>query len=355
MRKYHTLPALLVLAAAIVLMLIEAVPKAVSIVLLVIAALLMIYLSRGNLYFSLAVNIVRGSKKEKYQRAIGYFSKALKAGLPPKFAVVAASMLLQNGKTEEAKSYLEPLTKDTDQAIAQEASVTLSMYYWYIKDLDKAIALCEEVKNKGRGDKNLYINLATYYLKAGRTRDFKALMKEIDVKKYTSSAMIDFNAVNAMLDKQWKRAGELLTALLDGSKPSFADPYVHLAMVYLHYGKLDKAVEYLKAGAETRFTATAIYSKDDIIKLTQALESPEENLSAALAVNRSTIDLVNGVLPHWGKNTGEAVSQVFPELPDFFSDEEEEEADEPEMEETDPDDVNTELNDADEEWLKRHK
>ena len=353
MRKYHTLPAIILLAVAIVLMMVGSVPKAVSVVLLILAALLLVFLSRGNLYFSRAVNIVRGGKKDKYPKAIELFTKALKAGLPPKFQVVAASMLLQNGKTEEAKSYLEPLTKDSDKQIAQEAAVTLSMYYWYIKDLDKAIELCEEVKANGKADKNLYINLATYYLKAGRTRDFKDLIKEIDLKKYSSAAMIDFNAVNALLEKNWKRAGQLLYSLLDDISPSFADPYVHLAMVYLHYGKLDEAVKYLRKGQETRFTATAIYNKEDIVKLADALENPEENLSAAIAVNRSTLDMVNGTLPSWSRNTGDDIRQSFPDLPDFFS-QEAAAADDDEVEEDD-DDVNTDITEDDEEWLRRHK
>lgn len=353
MRKYHTLPALILLAVSIVLLMIESVPKAAALTVLVIAALLLVYLSRGNLYFSRAVNIVRGNKKEKYPKAIDLFTKALKAGLPSKFAVVAASMLLQNGKAEEAKGYLEPLTKDSDASIAAEASVTLSMYYWYIKDLDKAIELCENVKEKGKADKNLYINLATYYLKAGRTRDFKDLMKEIDIGKYKSAAMIDFNAVNALLEKNWRRAGQLLTALLDGPQPSFADPYVHLAMVYLHYGKLDEALKYLTAGQGTRFNATSIYQKEDIDRLVSALQSPDENLSAALAVNRHTLDMVNGSIPSWSKNTGDDIKHSFPELPDFFG--ELEEADEEAEAEDERDDVNTDITDEDEEWLKRHK
>ena len=354
-KKYQQWPALAVLVAAIASTFVDGMPPTIVLVLLIISAVLFIISSRGSKYFNKAQRIIAARDLSRYPEAIGYLEKAIKAGMPDSYLVIAASVLMQYGDMEKARQALVPLLESKDKQTAALAKITLSLYWFANDDLERAIELCESARDEnGSTDRNLCFNLAVYYLRAGRRKDFRKCVKDALTRYPSSPAISDMQAVLFMLDERWDLAGSMLYAIFDSTSPTSAEPYVHMAMTYLHYGMIEKAREELEKADAAHFTNISIYSSEDIEKLMKALEDPEEIMAAAAAVNSSTMATAAGIMPSW--NRGEAASVLsvlpgYPELPDFRSIaiQPKDDADEGRS------DVNTELTEADEKWLKRHE
>ena len=205
MRKYRFIPGAGVLALALIAMMNEDVPAVIGLILIIAAAILLIFASRGTVYFSKAVRAINSSEPGKKEKGVELMEKALKAGLSDENAVVAASVLLQNDNEEKAKEILEPLSMSKERKVAGPALSSLSMYYWLQKDYAKAIELCEKSKSIGYVSRNLCINLLTYYLAAGKTREFSELLDEMGTSGGSSPAIVDFVAVKAELAKKIHR------------------------------------------------------------------------------------------------------------------------------------------------------
>ncbi len=352
MKRYKTVPGIIVMVASLGLMMIESLPPWISMAVFAAGALLLIWGTRGNFWFAKAAKLFQSGKDPK--KAMEYFSKALASGLPDQYAIIAASLLLRDGMNEEGRKALEPITKSSDRKKAAEAKTALSMYYWYSGDLDKAIELCEEAKSEiGDKDRNVHVNLCTYYLRKGSMKDFRRCLKDgLDIQKLDSPALIDFKAISYILDGNYNDAAIFLSALLGKTSPSFADPYVHMAMVYLHYGERRKAVIELEKAAGTRFSKTSIYSRDDIEKLIEGLKDDESVIPIYKAISAEPLTLINGHLPSWEKGErfeGDIIPGTQP-LPDLTLP-----GELPLREEGNDQDVSTELSESDEEWIRRHQ
>ena len=160
MRKYRFIPGAGVLALALIAMMNEDVPAVIGLILIIAAAILLIFASRGTVYFSKAVRAINSSEPGKKEKGVELMEKALKAGLSDENAVVAASVLLQNDNEEKAKEILEPLSMSKERKVAGPALSSLSMYYWLQKDYAKAIdAYKMSLRNNPLDDETRY-NLA---------------------------------------------------------------------------------------------------------------------------------------------------------------------------------------------------
>ena len=352
MKRYRNIPGIVLLVIAMILMTNEQIPAWISLVILAVAAVLLIINARGNVYFSKAVKLFQSNGDPEKTKA--YFEKALDAGVPDQYMIIAASVLLRSNMSVKAKDALEPIAAGSNEKRAAEAKTVLSIYYWFSKDPEKAIALCESAKEgEGRKDRNVYVNLCTYYLGTGDVKKFRENLKEGLAIDPDSPALADFRAVSYILEGNYKAAGSLLTDLLEKATPAFADPYIHLAMVYLYYGEREKAQDALSKARETVFHITSIYSRDDVTRLGAAVDDDWQIMPAVHAIFSDTLSFINGKVPEWGKadepchEMEKTHNGLELEEPASISYEDEEEKE-------DSDDVSTELSESDEEWIRRH-
>ena len=349
MKKYRTLPAVIVLAVALLMLLNPENPRWISLVLLALAAVLVIWASRGTFTFSKANRIISQRKPGFLDKALHLYEKAVDEGVPEQYELVAGTLLIQYGNMEKGKEILESLLSSREKKMVFQAKEGLSMYYWIKKDTKKAIALCEEAKAMGLKDKNLYINLGTYYLSENRIHDFRLLIKESYKLKMDSPALIDMQAAAAIIQGDYAKAGNLLKTVFDSLTPSYVDPYIHYAMVYMYYRQPELALDYLRKSLEAcSFSNTSILSREEIEKMIGCLENKDSVWAFIKSAEKNPLMLINGKLPEY---TGE--DNTRPEVRDLplFKAEAIEKNDLAERDENEPD---TSLNEEDEEWLRRH-
>ncbi len=355
MKKYRFIPGVALLVISFIMMMNESFPAVISMILLLAAAILLIYESRGTVYFTKAVKAINSGDPVKKQQGVMQMKKALDAGLSNENAVVAASVLLQNDDVEKARAALEELSKSQDKKVSGPAMSSLSMYYWLTGDNDKAIELCEKAMKLGYVSRNLCINLLTYYLAAGKTREFGDLLSEMGTSGAASPAIVDFLALNEMFHGNWKQAGAYLEALCVEATPGFPDAYIHFAQVYLHYGEAAKAIAMLQEALDSDFARYSVYTKEYVEDLIRILKDGHECIpfiEAAGKDNKAILRIANGQLPKYErKEEADILSDVlpgFPALPDFSK--------VVASADTDDDrDANTELSEADEKWLRKHQ
>ena len=79
MRKYRFIPGAGVLALALIAMMNEDVPAVIGLILIIAAAILLIFASRGTVYFSKAVRAINSSEPGKKEKGVELMEKALKA------------------------------------------------------------------------------------------------------------------------------------------------------------------------------------------------------------------------------------------------------------------------------------
>ena len=354
MKKYRFIPGLILLVLSLVAMSNENIPAPISMVLLLATAAVFIYSSRGTVYFSKAVKAINSGDYEKKLYGVRMMKKALDAGLSNENAVVAASVMLQNDEEERAREILEPLTKSSEKKVAGPAMSSLSMYYWLVKDYDKAIELCEKAMASGYVSRNICINLLTYYLAAGKTREFSNLLEQMGTSGASSPAVVDFLAINEMFKSNWKQAGAYLEALCVEANPGFPDAYIHFAQVCMHYGEIGKAIEMLKEALDSDFAKYSVYTKDYVNEMIRILSDGYECVPFAEAAsrdNKAILKIANGQFPKYEKAETEFTGSVIPgapQMPDFreiVSEQSQE----------DDRDANTELSEADEKWLRKHQ
>lgn len=349
LKKYKTIIPITILAIAFITALISSVPTWISIALMVLAAVLLIIASRGTFYFSKASKVISQRKPGYVENAIALYEKAFKLGVPHQYNLVIGTVFLQHGDIEKGREALEDVLNAKDKKLVFQAKEALSMYYWITKDLDKAIELCESAKEMNLKDRNLYINLGSYYLAKGRTKEFKSLIKEAFRTNMESVALIDLQAQYLIELKNFERAGNFLKALFDQATPSFVDPYLHYALVYMNYGEIDIAIKYLKDCLKiATFSNVSIFKSNDIEQMISYLENEETRWGFVKAALSDPISLFNGKMPSVEKNVAKP---EFESLPTFVA----EGISQKEVNEKEEEEPDTSLNEEDEIWLQKHQ
>ena len=317
-----------------------------TLMLLVLSAGGFIYCLRGSYYLSKASGIIRNGKREKYGRASDLCMKALDAGLSESYMMAASSLLMQYGDREKARPVLERFLSSKKEKLRYHAEATLSQYYFMTGDPEKAIELAEDAERAGYSSRGLEINMLNYYLKAGRLDAFRSRLEEYDRKMPDVPALEDFRAVLHMAEGRFEEAGKTLFSLLGIWQPTFSDPYVHYAIIHMHYGERRKAIEMLERAKDMQYTNMSLYPAPLIMKMIGILNG-DVAIPFMKAASENIMGLLNGVLPEYTENKEEA---SFPPEPDFsfyrtpggrIRRHEGE--------------ISTDLNDEDEEWLRRHQ
>ena len=349
LKKYRTIIPVAIIAISFAMTLSQSIPKVIPVVMMAIAAILLIYTSRGTLYFSKASKALNKKEEGSMEKAIALYEKAYNAGLPYQYLFVIGTIFLQHGDIEKGKQALIDATKATDKKLAFQATEALSMYYWIKKDLDKAIELCIMARDMNLRDKNLYINLGSYYLAKGDTKEFKHVLKEAFKYKQESSALIDMQAQCLMLTGDWHRAGNFLHTLFTQTTPAYIDPYIHFAYVYMHYGDVDMARKYLSDCLEkASFSNMSLYSKEDIEEMIAALDNEKTRWAFVDNATANVLASFNGVMPSYNR---EITKPEFEALPTFTLEGKMQE----EINEKAENEPDTSLNEEDEIWLQNHQ
>lgn len=322
-------------------------PQVAKVIGMAIVLVLIVFLNRGSIYYARANSFYQKNDEASIKKAFALYQKAFKAGISSKFEITVGSIAIQIGELDYAKKVLNDAIatatkkEQNNKAVAKTA---LSMAYWIEGDLDEAIRICEEVYNGGYKDCNIYINLLTYYLEKEDLANFRKLIKEYKSSTLKSPALTDLNAAYHILNGEWDKANTILRQMLESKDYPFADPYVHMAQIKLHYGQYAEARTLIQKSIDTcTFTKTAILTQDLLVKLVDLLTEPEKNAGYIVAINKNPLSLINGKLPLPIKDA----VLTFEVEPDFEKQIEETKT----VEEGEP---NTELTAEDEEWLRSH-
>ncbi len=348
MKKYRTVPATILLIAGLIMILSGNIPRYFPIIFLSLSLILYIWTSRGSMYFAKANKIMQQNGKENINKSRPYYEKAYNAGVPLNYELYIGIVMVQYFDYEKGGEILKRLSANRNQKIAFQALDSLSMYYWIKKDYNKAISTAEKAKEMNLKDRNLYINLCTYYLAAGDERKFRLTLKEAYRNKLESVALLDLEAVLQIIDGNYLRAGGFLKSLFEIKEPRFIDPYVHEAMVYMHYGEAEKAISILNKGLDScYFSNTSVLDEEGIKTIIRILENAKTRHPFMKAVDEDKLMLINGMIPE--EKEGEERSD-YPPLPEFISENVKKE----DINEKDDGDIDTSLTDEDEEWLRKH-
>ena len=349
LRKFRQTALIACLFIGMLLLMQKNIPSTVSIVFFSVALVLVIWNSIGTFYYSKAAKLLQKRSKENYEKAIPYLEKAVKWGVNENGQLSAGTLMIQYGDMEKGKEILEALTKGSK--MKEEAKISLSMYYWVKKDLDKAIELCLEAREKGKKDKNLYVNLCTYYMEKGDLKEYRKYTKECNDLSLATPATLDLEASFYMMAGDWKKAGEHLKSIFDKTVPGYKDPYIHNAMVLLHYGDWEGAVKNLRAiSTNTVDSNISVYTQKEIEEIIDLIIDENTRWGMLEIVDKAPETFIKGQMPQPRKGLEKPET---PALPSFV-----EESVGPmatEIQDEDSQDIDTSLNDDDEEWLKRHQ
>ena len=341
----------------IIIMLIPGVGNTEKLIVMVASLFLIMFTRRGSIYYANANKKIMSKDPQKLPKAMELYKKALKAGVPTSYMITIGSLLIQNGEREAGAAALEKVIKkgSKNKKEVDDARIALSMAYWLQGDTPRAIELCEEAHESGGRSRNLYINLCTYYLEEKKVKEFHELVKEFKKdEKLKSPALTDLVAVDEYVAKNnWKGAALILKEMFDKRTYDFADPFVHMAQVKMHFGARKEALKYLEDCLEKcLFSETAIISKETVEKLITLLKDEKSAPSLMSANERDPLSLVNGKIPSLDSN----IILSFETEPDYETLKEEVQKSEKKEEKSNKDEssVNTDLTDEDEEWAKKH-
>lgn len=312
-------------------------------ILAVLLIAVLCFTQRPTLYFARANKRYESDPK----KAVGLYKKALKAGLAPRYAVMASNMLIQECETEEATKVLEKVVaRSKDKEQVNLAKISLSMVAYIEKDYEKAAKLCYEARDNGCKERILFVNLATYCLALGRIEDFRSVVEDFSHLKVKAPVLFDLRAMLSILDGDYKAAYATLSPLMESGRTfTFPDIYVHYAQIMLHYGRQDEAVKALESCLnDVKFRPLSVIDKETVEAMLGEIKGDGWQVFA-YSSEKDPLALINGKLPQLveGRLEYENLDVAVQTL----------EAEESERREKEGE-PNTELDEADEEWLRRH-
>ena len=349
-RKIFSMAAILFLAAGFICLIQQGdMTKWAGVAFFALTFILLVINSIGTIYYTKGTKCLQGDNPD-IKKAMPYFEKAVNRTLDPQAAIIAATLLVQYGDMEKGKRILDEYTDNPDKKLSGTAKISLSMYWWIKRDLGKATEVAEDVYNNTTyRDRNLYINLLTFYLEDGKYKEFKKLLKDAKEKKVNVPATIDLEASYYMTQSDWAKCGMYTRQLFADGKPRFMDPYLHEAMVQLHYGEWENAVKALKELKENvTFTNASVYTESQIDTFIAYTEDKDTRWGLLKAIDTDPCVLIRREMPE--VESGLPMPSSFPSMPDFTA-----LPTKADIVEKDEGDIDTDLTDDDEEWLKKHE
>lgn len=351
--KYRSYPSLILLGLAIVILMNYPSLKTPATIMLVVALVYSVIVAIPDVAFSKGIRISQKKSENAIQEALPYYEKAAKWGLRPQQELMLGTLHMQYGDKEKGKALLEAHIHDKDFKVRNGAKISLSMYYWMDRDFQSAIKLCKEAYDDGYKDKNLFVNFCTYLLEAGEEEEYRKYYRDAISSKMSVPAMKDLEAAYNIKHGDYQKAREFLISVFEQVDPAFLDPYLHFALVNLHFGDWETAVMWLeKIGANCHYTNTSIFTKEEIAKIIAMVKDEEYRWGLLKAVEEDPMAFIIGYLPEIEKGIQKPecleILEETPSKEENLSEEEETTSKDEDRE------FSTDLTYDDEEWIKKH-
>ncbi|HPX28852.1 MAG TPA: pilus assembly protein PilF [Sphaerochaeta sp.] len=252
-----------------------------------------LFYRRGIMYYS---NANKKLQSGALDEAWVLYRKALKAGVAPNLRVSIASMFIQRGDVDEGKSILESynnLTKGRTKELDAVVKILLSMVHWIEGDTKTALQTVREVYEAGFRDSGLLINYTTFALMDRKWKEAEKLLDEAEERGMTSPGLVDNRAWLAISKNEWVEAELILTDLISRG-PRFAEPYLHLAQVKIHWGLVGEAIDLLAEGLKKQFVNTSGVKAEYIQDLHDRLSDPQTRRKTATEIDQDRLAVAAG-------------------------------------------------------------
>ena len=258
----------------------------------VLLILLFLYIRRGYIFFYRgAVAINKGPAEKIWPN----FEKALKAGVDTERQLMIGSAFVQRGDAARGLEILEKVIANPKAGdSAKTATVTSSMGYWRLGDMDKAIKVLEELQATGYTDDNLSVNLESYLLER---KDLEGAKKAIDTgrpEKTETNGLMDNRGWYYIQKGEWDKAKEVYDELIDDRNAKFPEAYLHGAQVSIHENNVEQAIDRLGWGVGKKFFGTCMFTKEYLEKLLLGLQNPKTREAFVKAMEENHVDISIG-------------------------------------------------------------
>ena len=258
----------------------------------VLLILLFLYIRRGYIFFYRgAVSMNKGPQDKIWPN----FEKALKAGVDIERQLMIGSAFVQRGDAARGLEILEKVIANPKAGdSAKTATVTSSMGYWRLGDMDKAIKVLEELQATGYRDDNLSVNLESYLLEK---KDLEGAKKAIDTgrpEKTETNGLMDNRGWYYIQKGEWDKAKEVYDELIDDRNAKFPEAYLHGAQVSIHENDIEQAIDRLGWGVGKKFFGTCMFTKEYLEKLLLGLQNPKTREAFAKAMEENHVDISIG-------------------------------------------------------------
>ena len=258
----------------------------------VLLILLFLYIRRGYIFFYRgAVSMNKGPQDKIWPN----FEKALKAGVDIERQLMIGSAFVQRGDAARGLEILEKIIANPKAGdSAKTATVTSSMGYWRLGDMDKAISVLEDLSDAGYRDDNLSVNLESYLLEK---KDLKGAKKAIDKgrpEKTETNGLMDNRGWYYIQKGEWNKAKEVYDELIDDRNAKFPEAYLHGAQVSIHENNVEQAIDRLGWGVGKKFYGTCMFTKEYLEKLLLGLQNPKTREAFAKAMEENHVDISIG-------------------------------------------------------------
>ncbi len=251
-----------------------------------------LFIRRGYIYFYRAAVTLQ---KENTPRVWNLMKKAIAAHVDDERKILICSAFIQQGDAQFGVDTLEkliPVCKEESRRAM--ATVTLSMGYWRLGDLDKAIEILQDLRATGYNDDNLEINLETYLLEKGDLKEAKKLIVQSRKNGVESNGLLDNRGWYYIQMGEWDKAADIFDELIDDRHAKFPEAYVHGAQVCIHKGRIDDAIDRLGWALSKRFTNTCAVTKEYVQTLIIGLENNATKKAFARAMDENVREVSLG-------------------------------------------------------------
>ncbi|MHC1692764.1 MAG: tetratricopeptide repeat protein [Sphaerochaetaceae bacterium] len=292
MLKNLTMTAVLAALLIVVMLPIAQMYKLVLILLIIVVLLVF---KRGYLYVVLGSRILNNTKKDP-QKAWYYYEKAWKAGLSPSYTVMLGNLFIQKGDIHIAASILDSVITRQNHArkpnatILANASTSRSMAYYVMGDIQTAIGILQDIRKLGKGDKNLYINLVSFLLEAGRLPEAWEAIQEAAANMPETPGMLDNRGWYLLLSGDLAGAEKLYNTLIADSKPRFPEAYVHAAQVKTALGKISTARGLYEQALAKPFYQTSGITEKEVRGMLSALDTMVDSQSDTVELGDDALE-----------------------------------------------------------------
>ena len=311
-----------------------------------------LFIRRGFIiFYRAAVKLQKENTPEVWKM----MKKALDAHVDDERTVLICTAFIQQDDAKFGSEQLEKyIAKCKDDHWRGQAIIALSMGYWRLGQLDKAIECLQDLRATGYVDGNLQINLETYLLEKGDLKEAKKLITESRKLGKESNGLLDNRGLYYILTGDWSKAADVYDELINERNAKFPEAYIHGAQVKIHEKNVSEAIDRLGWALSKRFTNTCTVTKEFTEKLLEGLENSKtsEAFAKAMEANVRAVALGKDFEGFGALSEGETKPAVEPKVGESIEEPKETEVLEEEernigLEEDDDREPNTDLTEED--------